>query len=66
MEEHVVRREIYHADLNPVFESRAIPSCADYPEQPRNRHSPTVIVAAITRPKTKTADTCTDQWNQRN
>ena len=57
VEEQEVRRgEIYHADLNPVFgsEQGGYRPVLIIQNNRGNRHSPTVIVAAITsRPKTK-------------
>lgn len=57
VEEQEVRRgEIYHADLNPVFgsEQGGYRPVLIIQNNRGNRHSPTVIVAAITsRPKAK-------------
>ena len=52
----VQRGEIYHADLNPVFgsEQGGYSPVLIIQNNRGNRHSPTVIIAAITsRPKTK-------------
>lgn len=52
----VQRGEIYHADLNPVFgsEQGGYRPVLIIQNNRGNRHSPTVIIAAITsRPKTK-------------
>ena len=57
VEEQVMKRgEIYHADLNPVFgsEQGGYRPVLIIQNNRGNRHSPTVIVAAITsQPKTK-------------
>lgn len=57
MERKVIRRgEVYHADLNPVYgsEQGGYRPVLIIQNNRGNKHSPTVIIAAITsRPKTK-------------